>query len=733
MNKDNILYQTNNGLDVYRMIIPDLQVQGQRCKNTKNPFYNDSNPSLSIYYKEGQWLFKDHGNETYQGDAFHFAAFYYGLDTETAFQEILSRLAQDLGLNAANDQDNKVTKALNAIRENNTKEAREFLQSRGINLSGGFYQSAAYKEWPAAVVFVNYNGTGYELRYMLANEELKARDLPKTRYFGKKNGTFYKGACNEKQSHVFICEAPMDALSFAQIGYSALATFGSQNIPQSLAFRQLLEGKKVFLAGDGDEAGRKFNENAAKLIREQGIAVEQLYQVNFGDGQDANALLQDNQLQAFTEAEGGITAMLTTEKNADTNQEKLDDPAFPVETFPGIWQEMISHAEEALGFPTDYTAAGLLYAASVAMGNKVKLRIKNGWEEYASLYMMVIGRPGVMKTHPLTASIKPLQDMDEALYNDYLQELDAYRQVADMSAKERKEADVELPPEPRLKQHILQHTTMEALFKALEGNSQGVGVFRDELAGWLQDFNRYTKGGDANTWLEIWNQHPLSVNRAGDQTKRIASPFVSLIGTIQSNRLDVFAGSTFRNSGFGDRFLIVWPKDVQKGYWQEKEMPRYLLEGYRQRIQKLAGSSMFPYEVITYSPEAKALYAEWYNWNVDQENQGSDMEKELYAKLVTNFHRLALILEMLHAVEADKPLRQLQVQTVDDAITLIEYFRAHGMRFKQSINQMEVPPEDDDKRKVALQLAQKKFSYRKIADILDVSKSTVGNWLGKRA
>jgi hypothetical protein len=94
-----ILRQTDNGLDFYKFVIPELTQQGNKCKNTKNPFYDDKKPSLSIYFYEGQWLFKDHGEPDFAGDVFSFAAFYYDLLIKYDFPEILTNICNDLNLN----------------------------------------------------------------------------------------------------------------------------------------------------------------------------------------------------------------------------------------------------------------------------------------------------------------------------------------------------------------------------------------------------------------------------------------------------------------------------------------------------------------------------------------------------------------------------------------------------------------------------------------------------------
>ena len=50
---------------------------------------------------------------------------------------------------------------------------------------------------------------------------------------------------------------------------------------------------------------------------------------------------------------------------------------FPTGIFPLVLQKLISELESSLNFSPDYTSASILYAVSVAIGNKIQLKFKN--------------------------------------------------------------------------------------------------------------------------------------------------------------------------------------------------------------------------------------------------------------------------------------------------------------------------------------------------------------------
>ena len=47
---------------------------------------------------------------------------------------------------------------------------------------------------------------------------------------------------------------------------------------------------------------------------------------------------------------------------------------FPLEIFPPIVQELILELKQTMNFPIDYSSSAILYAVSVAVGNKVQLK-----------------------------------------------------------------------------------------------------------------------------------------------------------------------------------------------------------------------------------------------------------------------------------------------------------------------------------------------------------------------
>jgi len=331
LNTTNILSLTGNGLDFFKFVIPELSQRGNKCKNVKNPFYKDTNASMSIFNNSGKWFFKDHGDETYTGDMFTFAAFYYNLNIKTSFNEILKNINNDLNLNLSMSiQRTKLEKQLYHIRQSNKKEAIEYMKTRGLTKSEYFLQSNAFGKFPTSIVFLNHNQSGFERRNIGTEKELKDKNIPKTQFSGIKNDTLYISPFLKTESEIFICEGAINALSFAEINKSSIATFGATNIPTAELLSKFISGKIVYLSGDGDEAGTKFNNTLLSLIKENNIPVKEIRTINFPVGKDANDKLLSGELTEYEKiSEKAVLPKIeTTSGDDEMNEDKTFDTPF---------------------------------------------------------------------------------------------------------------------------------------------------------------------------------------------------------------------------------------------------------------------------------------------------------------------------------------------------------------------------------------------------------------------
>jgi putative DNA primase/helicase len=110
------------------------------------------------------------------------------------------------------------------------------------------------------------------------------------------------------------------------------------------------------------------------------------------------------------------------------------------------------------------------------------------------------------------------------------------------------------------------NVSTEELQHMLAQAPRGLLYYRDELAGWLGDHDRYGgHGGDRAFYLECWNGSPFVVDRVkhrGDPI-RIARAALAIIGGMQPDRLrQALAGP---DDGLGARFAYIFPEPVPIG------------------------------------------------------------------------------------------------------------------------------------------------------------------------
>ena len=106
-------------------------------------------------------------------------------------------------------------------------------------------------------------------------------------------------------------------------------------------------------------------------------------------------------------------------------------------------QRIIRELHDSNGFPADYTAASMMAAISVTIGNSHRVEVKRNWHESVILYIAIVGRPEACKSHPLAFAMQPLVNADWKNNLDYQKKYSEYQQAMAMSRKERVHAGFE--------------------------------------------------------------------------------------------------------------------------------------------------------------------------------------------------------------------------------------------------------------------------------------------------
>ena len=365
-------------------------------------------------------------------------------------------------------------------------------------------------------------------------------------------------------------------------------------------------------------------------------------------------------------------------------KEKIENVNFPIEIYPEKMQSFLLECSETLGDIIDYTGSALLWLISLSVGNSFKIEVKNGWHEGGTVWISLVGKAGIGKTPSLNRIVAPLKQVNQREFKKYIKEYNEWKQFDDLTAKEK--GGAEGPPKPRNSQFISTDITVEALIQLHQESDNAVGVYKDELSGWIKDMNKYRDGSDLEFWLSAWAGESIVLNRVTRDSNFIDKPCLPVLGGIQPSVFDSFYTEENKDNGFMDRMLLAFP-DFQVSYWNEKEICKNDIRWYNETMV-----SFFNYiknsiyrdqngdimsHLLTWSKDAKKEWIKIFNEITSKQLSDDENEylKSMYPKQIGYIARFSMLLHVFNC-HFDKtiPLFQVQKKSVLDAKKLSDYF-----------------------------------------------------------
>lgn len=371
---------------------------------------------------------------------------------------------------------------------------------------------------------------------------------------------------------------------------------------------------------------------------------------------------------------------------------------FPIQIFPLKIQNLIKNAEDTIGFNSEYLSAGLLSVFAESIGTSASLN-NGSYDNFPILWLAVVGSSGSGKTHPLNFAKLPISKKDSQSYNKYFSDLQKFH--SDTTGKVKK---------PKYYSNILGDFTVEKLAENLAQNEKGVLLFQDELIGWIRSFDKYRKGSDQQTYLELFNGDTLTVDRVSKAPIRVNQPIVNILGGLQPSVLKEMAAKNRDTDGFLARFLFVYPDSVEPKLFKGKKIDKSLQDNYNQLIDFLYD---MPKTTLNAQQSQINIYKDWQHKNVVEHN-GDDLEVLIQSKLETYVWRFALIIELIHKADKGSFNSSLSDKSIDLAIELAEYFRENAYRVYNKITNTFPLDNYTDNKKELFKALPEKF---KIGDV----------------
>lgn len=421
------------------------------------------------------------------------------------------------------------------------------------------------------------------------------------------------------------------------------------------------------------------------------------------------------------------------------------DLNFPIEVFPKPFQSYLMECHEKLDSIIDYMGCSLLWTISILTGNLFSIKVKNGWHETPVVWFSLVGRAGVGKTPSIRRILYPLIKENNKEIKNYIKNNEAYREYEKLSKKE-KEQQIEID-KPNKKQFIADDITLEALVDLHQEVTTGVGVFKDELAGWLKDMNKYREGSDLEFWLSTWSGTSVNVNRLTRVGSFVENPFIPVIGGIQPAVLNELYNKEKKDNGFMDRMLISYP-DVTIPKYNDEEIStdaiiwyNSIIANLRKVIQKLKQQSDeedFLKIEVCFSSDAKKIWIEKFNEITEKQNSDNENEyfKSMYPKQKSYIPRFAFLLNALNSVcNDDIDFRIIEASAMNGAIKLSDYFVATAKKIKfeksenDKIDKLTKKANTIKDKVYEIWKVDKNFNRSKVAETLNVSRQSILNYI----
>ena len=370
-------------------------------------------------------------------------------------------------------------------------------------------------------------------------------------------------------------------------------------------------------------------------------------------------------------------------------------PPMPAGLFRDLWPLMVDLADGA-GAPVDYVAMSLIGVAASLVGGKrrVKPFAPSNWEEPCILWIAVVGDPSSNKSPALDVVTGPLRDIEadyaerhrsvrrdfETVAERAKAERRAWEESVKQATKEGAETperpeSAEAPEEPQRRRLLVMDATPEAVGVILAGNPSGTLHLRDELAGWLMSFDRYSPGG-REFWLEAYGGRPFVIDRKGAAAPLVI-PFngVSVLGGIQPEKL---AGCLLggADDGLVPRFLWAWP-DAIPFKRPDKTVDSGRLEEMLARLDSLSWGygAKGQHQAITLplSDGAADIFARWCGDHMDGAGDTASLYKGFCGKLRGTVLRLALTAELMAwSTQGGVEPREVSAASTAAAIEFVE-------------------------------------------------------------
>lgn len=426
----------------------------------------------------------------------------------------------------------------------------------------------------------------------------------------------------------------------------------------------------------------------------------------------------------------------------------IENITFPLDIFPKEIQYYILECNNKLDSNIDYMGCSLLWLISVCVGNSFEIEVKRGWNENGVIWVAVVGKAGIGKTPSINNVIFPLNKLNFKEIKRYHIQLEQYNYYMSLPKKEKEELTE--PQKPIKTQFIANDITLEALVDLHQESDNAVGVFKDELAGWFKDMNKYRAGSDLEFWLSCWSGKSVSLNRMTRQGSFIEKPFIPVLGGIQPSIFNQFATDENKDNGFLDRMLLTFP-DAKVDSYNENELHYSDIQWYsdtitnffqtlKSKLLKRDNEGRIQTQLSKFDKEAKIEWKRIFNKITEHQNNEDENEylKSMYPKQKSYIPRFALLIHLFSsAFEDNVNSMEISKESILKAERLSDYFVMNAKKIKieateiKDLKTASKGVENTFDKLKAIHAADPHFNRSKVAELLGVSRVQIQRLIKK--
>ena len=570
-------------------------------------------------------------------------------------------------------------------------------------------------------------------------------------------------------STVFVVEGEKCVDALSELGI--VATTSGSAVSADGADWSPLSGRKVIIWGDNDKSGKEYARKVGKQLTKLGCKVF-LIEVNklgLPDKGDCVDFLEIHPATTKSDIESLPLVRHEPGKQDDwQDPESLNTELYPVATFkmemlPEAFQDWISDVALRMQCPPDFIAAAVITLLGSLIGTRCSIRPKefdDDWRVVPNIWGGVVGCPSTLKTPSLQEALKPLGSLEDTAKDNFDNQMHQYetekvvfeaqrdslkaemKKSAGRSKNSRSIDDIRVdyenlmePKEPTMRRYKTNDATVEKLAELLNENSHGLLLFRDEMVGLLETWEKPGRESERAFFLEAWNgMGSHTTDRIGRGTIFTPQVCLSLFGGIQPSKLTKYMyliQNGLQNDGLFQRFqLLVYPDEIKEWKLIDKRPDQSARARAFKIIEELATvyfdniGAFFDFSrsfsFFKFSPDAQKIFNKWLTDLELNKLRVDDhpLILEHLGKYRSLMPTLALIFHLIDVVD-NGTQGPVSSEATEKAVAWCKYLETHARRIYGLVA--------DIGQQAALKLAEK-IKNRKLNDGFTVRDVYRQNW-----